>query len=60
MNSPLTFVVGLRAHRLAIVACFVFQREFSRVAFFGLLQQYRHKADTPSAPPSVLSEKRRT
>ena len=33
MNSPMTSVVALRAHRMATVACFVFQREISRTAF---------------------------
>jgi hypothetical protein len=32
MNSPATSATGLRAYRLAIVACFVFQQEISRKA----------------------------
>ena len=33
VNSPATSVVELRAYRMAIAACFVFQREISRSVF---------------------------
>jgi hypothetical protein len=33
VNSPVTSVVELRAHRMAIAACFVFQQEISRSIF---------------------------
>src|ERR1700751_3281019 len=34
VNSPATSVVELRAYRMAIAACFVFQREISRSVFW--------------------------
>jgi hypothetical protein len=33
VNSPVTSVVELRAHRMAIAGCFAFQRETSRTVF---------------------------
>jgi hypothetical protein len=37
-NSPVTSVVELRAHRMSIAACFVFQREISRSVFWDFRQ----------------------
>jgi hypothetical protein len=35
VNLPVTFVVELRGHRMAIAACFAFQREISPSVLWG-------------------------
>jgi hypothetical protein len=48
MNSPVTSAVELKAHRMAIAACFVFRREISRSVFcnfFDSIRQERKSAD---------------
>jgi hypothetical protein len=39
VNSPVTSAVELRARRMAIVACFVFQREISRYVFWDFFDR---------------------
>ena len=34
VNSPVTSLVELRAHRMVIAACFIFRREISRSVFW--------------------------
>src|ERR1700751_5305526 len=43
VNSPATSVVELRAYRMAIAACFVFQREISRSVFWDFFDSIGHE-----------------
>ena len=56
VNLPMTFVMELRGHRMAIAACFAFQREISSSVlwdFFDSIGQTRRFRDAPeeSGPP---------
>jgi hypothetical protein len=45
-NSPMTSVLELRGHRMAIAACFAFQREISS----SVLWDFFHSIDPERTP----------
>jgi hypothetical protein len=47
-NSLVTSVVDLRAHRMAIAACFVFRRKISRSAFWDFFDSIGQKRSFPN------------
>jgi hypothetical protein len=54
MNLPVTSVVELKAHRMAIGACFVFRREISRSVFWDFFDSIDpSRTSATSRVPSI-------